>query len=235
MPEQDATGRARPTSTRSTSGSPSSSRCSRPSAASSARSPNCIDGCPVARQHPALHRAPARRRPARRRRLAPRRQRPALRHRPRLPAGDPVRGRLPPRQEGHAGRDRLPRALRRRLGARPTATSSRRTPPAPTGKTVAVVGSGPGRPDRRRRARQARPRRHDLRGLPRARRRARSTASPSSACPRTSSRRRSTGSREPGVKIELQRDHRQDLHPAPSCASSSTPSSSPTAPACRSS
>ena len=78
-----------------------------------------------------------------RRERAPRRQRPALRHRPGLPAGAPVRRPVPAREEGHAGGDRPPRALRRRLGA----GASRGTDPS----AAAASGerwrsSAPGRP-----------------------------------------------------------------------------------------
>ena len=63
-------------------------------------------------------------------------------------------------------------ALRGRLGARAPRRAARAVAAADTGQRVAVVGSGPGRPDRRRRAGQVGPRRHRLRGPARARRRA---------------------------------------------------------------
>ena len=54
-----------------------------------------------------------------------------------------MRAGLPARQDRQAGRHRLPRALRRRLGAAPHRRSSA-TPGRPqTGKRVAIVGSGP--------------------------------------------------------------------------------------------
>ena len=95
-------------------------------------------------QHPALHLVScATATCARRGRVAARRQRPAVRDRAGLPAGDPVRAGVPARQEGQAGRHRLPRALRRRLGAGPPRRSSATPAPTPTGKRVAIVGSGP--------------------------------------------------------------------------------------------
>ena len=59
------------------------------------------------------------------------RQRPAGRHRPRLPAGDPMRDRVHPRQQGPAGGHRLPGALCRRLGARPQRPASPQASPRP--------------------------------------------------------------------------------------------------------
>jgi len=56
----------------------------------------------------------------------------------RLPAGDPVRAGLPARQDRHLGRDRLPRALRRRLGHHAHRVFARANP-APSGKKVAIV------------------------------------------------------------------------------------------------
>ena len=122
-------------------------------------------------QHPALHLVPARRRRPLGGRIAPRRQRPAVRHRPGLPAGDAVRAGLPARQDGQAGRHRLPRALRRRLGAAPHRPARPRQAAADR-QARRDRRLRAGRPDRRRRAGPGRPRRHHLRGLPRRRRRA---------------------------------------------------------------
>ena len=168
-----------------------------------------------------------------RRRVAPRRQRAAVRDRPGLPAGDPVRGRLPPRQEG-----RLRSRSATSSATWPTGRSS--TPTAMThvdatprpGKTVAIVGSGPAGLTA---AGELAKRGYDVtdvRGLPRRRRRPRSTGSPSSACRRTSSTRGRPAGRR-GRQDRGERDHRQDLHARPSCARSSTPCSSPSVPGCR--
>ena len=62
----------------------------------------CVDGCPVERAHPRLPRLRGPGRLRRRGAHPARRQRPAGHHRARLPAGDAVRGRLHPRQEGRA-------------------------------------------------------------------------------------------------------------------------------------
>ena len=132
---------ARTTSARSTSATCSRSPGRRPSAACSAprstastvarsrvniprfisylRDGDVRSALPGRGQHPALHLVPARRRRPLRGRVAPRRQRPAVRDRAGLPAGDAVRAGLPARQDRQAGRHRLPRALRRRLGAAP--------------------------------------------------------------------------------------------------------------------
>ena len=106
--------------------------------------PYCVDGCPVSVNIPNFIRLLGEGNVKARGRFAAQRQRPALRHRPGLPAGDPVRAGLPARQDRHAGRDRLPRALRRRLGHQQP-RRLHRARPAPSGKTVAIVGSGPGR------------------------------------------------------------------------------------------
>ena len=157
----------------------------RPCAASSAPSPHCVDGLPGGREDPRVRRrSSAGRLPGRGGQDA-RGQRPAGHHRPRLPAGGPVRGRLRARQE----------AARRSPSATSSAswpTGSAQTgalglPPIapPTGKKVAIVGSGPAGPRRRRRPGPAGPRR-DASSRPCTRSAACwSTASPSSACPRT--------------------------------------------------
>ena len=128
MPEQDAHGPRRTTSARSTSASPSSSRCSRRSAACSAPSRSASRAAPSGVNIPRFIKAlrdgdmPA----AAESLLS--RQRAAVRDRPGLPAGEPVRGRLHPRRRratsvaiGH---------LERFVAdwAQATATSSRTTP-----------------------------------------------------------------------------------------------------------
>ena len=145
-------------------------------------------------QHPAFIQLPARRRHASAAASAPRRQRAAVRHRPRLPAGDPVREASASARKtgksvaiGHLERFVADWAPAPRRPRSPTARPSR------TGKRGRDRRLRAGRPDRRRRARQAGPRGHGLRGLPRRRAASSSTASPSSACRRTSSRPRSTG------------------------------------------
>ena len=65
---------------------------------------------------------------------------------------------------------------------------------APNGRSVAVVGSGPGGLDRGRRAGPHGSRGHRVRGLPRRRTASSATASPRSGCPVTSRRARSPGS-----------------------------------------
>ena len=75
-------------------------------------------------------------------------------------------------------------------------------PPRPRPARVAVVGSGPGGPDRRRRTGPHGPRGARLRGAARARRACWSTASPSSACPRPSSTAEVENLQRAGVKIE---------------------------------
>ena len=95
-------------------------------------------------QHPAFIELLRDRRHGRRGRVAPRRQRAALRDRPGLPAGDPVRGRLRPGQEGLVGRDRRPGALRRRLGdGAPGGAAARRARRRPAGRSRS---SAPARP-----------------------------------------------------------------------------------------
>ena len=116
MPEQDAEERSH-TFRRGQPRLHRASRGARGRAVPPVQEPQVHRRLPGPGQHPALHRPPAAWRHGRRRRLAPRRQRAAVRHRARLPAGDPVRGPLPQGQEGHIGRHRLARALRRRLGA----------------------------------------------------------------------------------------------------------------------
>ena len=88
-----------------------------------------------------------------------------------MPAGDAVRGQVRARHQGRAGRDRPPRALRRRLAQRPCDGADN---PAPAERPQ---GRGdrlrPGRPDLRGRPRKARLRRDDLRGAAPCGRRAR--------------------------------------------------------------
>ena len=170
MPEQDAQARAR----NFERGQPGPARAAgdaRGRALPAVQEPGVHHRLPGARQHPALHRPAGARRHACRGRFTARRQRPALRHRPRLSAGDPVRGGLPARQEGRRRWRSATSSASSPTG--PTTIATARPPcPASTGKSVAIVGSGPGRPDRRGRARQARPHRDRLRGVPRRRRRA---------------------------------------------------------------
>ena len=73
------------------------------------------------------------------------------------------------RRRGQAGRDRPAAALRDRRAdrGRPSSSSTRG---APTGKRIAVVGAGPGRPGLRPRARHARPRGHVFEARDQARR-----------------------------------------------------------------
>ena len=103
------------------------------------------------------------------------------------------------------------RAVRRRLGAGSTATSSRQAAPARAGASGRDRGLRSGRADRRRRAGQARPQGHDLRGVPRRRRRAhlRHPGVPAAQGHRPAGGRPAASSA--GVKIEAERDHRQDL------------------------
>ena len=90
--------------------------------------PTCIEGCPVHDRHSPLHPPHPRARPPRRPRVDPGEQPLRLDLRPRLPAGEPVRGAVHPR-EGQDG-------VRSRSGAssassattrRPSSWSSRRT------------------------------------------------------------------------------------------------------------
>ena len=91
--------------------------------------------------HPALRKGHARGRAG-----SEEEEQPARHLRPGLPPGDAVRERLRPGQEGRTGGHRPAGALCGRLGtARRSAQPCEIAPP--TGKKVAVVGSGPGRPD----------------------------------------------------------------------------------------
>ena len=79
---------------------------------------------PGQRQYPALPEAAARGRPARRGGLAARRQRAAVRDRPGLPAGEPVRGRLPARRRRATRSRSAISSGSSRTGRRRTRTSS---------------------------------------------------------------------------------------------------------------
>ena len=166
------------------------------------------------------------------------RQRPARRHRPRLPAGDPVRGRLRPRP--------------RRATRSPSATSSassptgrmqppRRAAASPSARPPAGRVRGrrlrPGRPDRRRRAgasaattspssrRFHAPGGVLVYGIPEFR-------LPKEIVQQEVDRLVADGRRRSSRNV----DHRPDRTPlAELLRGGSTPSSSPTAPACRSS
>ena len=108
------------------------------------KNPKCIDGCPVRVNIPRFIDLVAQGQTGRRRRVAPRRQRAALRDRSRLPAGDRSA--------------RAPACAARRARRWPSAPSSATSPTgrwatlrpsfatspiAPSGRSVAVVGSGP--------------------------------------------------------------------------------------------
>ncbi len=169
---------------------------------------------PGPRQHPALHRAHRARRPAGRGGLAPRRQRAALRDR-----AASARRRRSARACASAPRPASPSRSGTSSASSPTGPAQHRRPArracrAQPAEECRVIGSGPRRPDRGRRAGQARPRRSpsSRRSTPRAA--CSSTASRSSACPRTSSRPRSTGWSRQGVEIRAELDHRQDVHAA---------------------
>ena len=166
------------------------------------KKPTCVDGCPVGVDIPGFVAPGGRGRLRRRGAAHPREERAARRLRARLPAGRPVREGVPAGQQGRAARHRRAGAVRRRLRARdrPGDAAARGRP---TGKRVAVVGSGPGRTDHGRRPGRQGPQRDHLRGAAQPGRRARRTASPSSACRRASSRRETGNLRHLGVKFEL--------------------------------
>ena len=105
--------------------------------------PKCMAGCPVGVKVKDFVELDRRGRLPGGRGQDPRGQRPAGHHRPRLPAGDPVRGLLHPGQQVRAAGHRLPRAVRGRLRARARARSGCPEIAPPTGKKVAIVGSGP--------------------------------------------------------------------------------------------
>ena len=161
-------------------------------ALSAVQEPHVPAGLPGQHRHPRLHPRDHRRQLGRRGHGPQGAQRTAGGVRPGLPARGAVREDLRARQEGRADRDRPPRALPRRLRSvvRPRA-------PVRARDRRAERLSLRGRRQRTRRARvrgracPARPRRDGLRVAPRARRRARPTASRSSGCPSTSSTPRS--------------------------------------------
>ena len=149
-----------------------SARPPRPCAAWNAPSPHCMHGCPVDVNIREFVRPRHRRRLPGGRGQDPRGQRPAGHHRPRLPAGDPVRGLLHPRQASSS------------RSASATWSASSPTTSASTGalglprnapadrQEVAIVGSGPAGLAAAGDLVQLRPRRHGLRGAARDRRRA---------------------------------------------------------------
>ena len=145
--------------------------CARPSAACSARTSRASRGCPVGIDIPGFIQQDRRERSPRRLRHHHRHQPAAVGLRPRLPAGEPVRGRVHRRRHARAGGDRPARALRRRhrdhAKAGPTFPYIE-----PTRLPRRHRRLGAGRPGVRRRPGQGRLRRHGLRGVPRAGRRA---------------------------------------------------------------
>ena len=233
MPEQDAGGARAQLRARSTSASRTCWPRRRPSAACSARTRSASTGCPVRVNIPRFIDLVARGRPRGRRGIAARRQRAALRHRPGLPAGDAVRGQVPARQEGQAGRHRRTSSGTWPTGPGSTPTSCR-TPHAPSGQRVAIVGSGPAGLTAAGELVKLGPRGDHLRGLPRAGRRAdlRHPGVPPAQGHRPGRGRPAEGGRR---EDRAQRDHRQDLHAARAARALSTPSSSRSARDCRSS
>ena len=203
MPEQDPNVAQRTTSWRWPWATPRRGHGRGRRAASTARITPCVAGCPVGIRHPRLYRQGGRgrlRRPPTM--ILSRRQRPARHLRPRLPPGEPVRGQVRPGHQGRAGGHRPAGALCGRLG---TPSTGRPTWPAAT-RQRAQGGRHrlrPRRSDLRRRPGPHGLRRHGVRGLPHRRRRARSTASPSSVCPRSHrASARWTGLKKLGVEIE---------------------------------
>ena len=198
------------------------------------KNPVCIDGCPVRVNIPRFIELLRIGDMAGAAGVAARRQRPALRHRARLPPGDPVRGRLRAGQEGLAGRHRGTWSATSPTGRWRTPRRCRTRPRRQSGRTVAIVGSGPAGLTAAGELVRQRPRRHDLRGVPRDRRR------PHLRDPRVPPPQghRPAGGRPPGGgrrEDRDERDHRPDLHAPRAARAASTPSSSPSAPACRSS
>ena len=165
------------------------------------KKPGCVDGCPVGIDIPGFIRfikdgdftavhpecVDA--------------EQPAGRLRPGLPAGDPVRGPVHPGQEGRAGGDRQPGAVRRRLRAGP-----RHGRPAPQGGPDRQEGRRgrlrAGRADRGRRPDPAWATRSRSSRPSTSRAGCWSTASPSSACPRRSSPQEVNFLERLGVKVE---------------------------------
>ncbi len=104
--------------------------------------PHCVDGLPGRRAHPAVHQGAARRRHGRRGRGDEGQEQPAGHLRPRLPAGVAVRG------DTACWRRRASRSPSAGWSAssatsRCASTPARAVPAPPTGRKVAVVGSGP--------------------------------------------------------------------------------------------
>ena len=178
----------RATSARSTSACPRSWPCSKPSAACCARTPSASTAARSASTSRASSSCCRAGRPA----AAPRTACSATTPCPRVtgrvcPQETQCESRVHPRQEGRAGGHRLPRTLSSADWAR-----AQQRPAAPQLAPAQRQEGGrgrlrPGRPDRRGRAGQARPRGHRLRGPAHSRAACWSTASPSSACPRRSS------------------------------------------------
>ena len=222
---------ARATSARSTSGSPSSWRCSRPSAACSARTRSASTAARSASTSRASStccaRATCAAPPIRCSTTTPCRASPAgsARRRPSARASACAARRATPVAIGY---------LERFVAdwARPHRDELHHATPPPSGTTRRDRRLRPGRPDRRRRARQARPRGHRLRGLPRRRRRAHLRHP---RVPPAQGHRPGRGRPPARRRASRSSPTRSSARPtrSTSCASGSTPSSSPSAPACR--
>ena len=233
MPEQDAHLRARQLRARSTSGCTEQLAMLEAERCLQCKKPDCIDGCPVAGQHPALHRPAGARatcaaRPTRCSTTTPC---------PASPAGSARRRRQCEGVclRGKKGEPVAIGALERFVAdwARPHHDEP---PPRAAGaraaRRVAIVGSGPAGLTA---AGELAKHGHDgdgLRGLPRARRRAhlRHPRVPAAQGHRP-------GRGRPAARSRASRSSptRSSARPtrSPSCASGSTRSSSPSAPACR--
>ena len=136
-------------------------------------------------------------------------------------------------QEGRLGRHRLPRAVRRRLGAcsNPDVHARSASPARPASK-VGIVGSGPAGLTAAGELAQQGPRRHGLRGVPRPGRRAHLRHP---GVPAAQGHRPGRGRPARRARASRSRSTRSSAAPtrSPSCARSSTRCSSPSAPACR--
>ena len=175
-----AAGRGRATSRKSPAATVSKTRCARRNAACMCPDQPCVARLPGrASTSPASSRRSPRRISA-----APTTSSPTPTCcrdlRPRVPAGEPVRRRVHRRRHAGAGGDRPPGALRRRHG------DQRRLGQRSLHRAHRLQGRHrgvrPGRHGVRRRHGQGRLRSHGLRGVPPARRRAASTAFPTSGC-----------------------------------------------------
>ena len=141
----------------------------------------CVRGCPVGIDIPGLHQEDHREALPRRVRHHHRHQPAAVDLRPRLSAGKPVRGRVHRRRDAGAGGDRAARALRRRHGDHAKAGPTSRTSSRPASRSASSA-PGPAGHGLRGRHGESRLRRHRLRGVPRARRRAEVRHSRISGC-----------------------------------------------------